>query len=87
MPRIGIKRARSSPPRAVEKPDPHMDLLKECASDIEVRIPTLEHKINVLRNNAHVMKDVEKMADAMEWEKNMLIGRLARIKIVLSAKE
>jgi hypothetical protein len=30
------------------------------------------------------MKDVEKMADAMEWEKNMLIGRLERIKIVIS---
>ena len=87
----GIKRARSSPPSVVEKPDLRADLrfelLKECASDIEVRIPTLEHKINVLRNNAHLMKDIDKMADAMEWEKNMLIGRLERIKIVLSAKE
>jgi hypothetical protein len=89
MPRVGIKRARSSPSRpsrpsqSTEKPDLRMELLKECASDIEVRIPTLEHKINVLRNNKHVMKDMDKMADAMEWEKDMLIGRLERIKGLL----
>jgi hypothetical protein len=84
MPRIGIKRARSTPPRPVEKPNPHVEMLKECASDIEYRIPTLEHKINVLRTNAHVMKDVDKMADAAEWEKNILVGRLERIKALLA---
>jgi hypothetical protein len=78
------KRVRSTPPSIGKKPGRAAEMLKECASDIEFRIPTLEHKISVLRNNAHVMPEVQKMADAMEWEKGILTGRLVRIQEILA---
>ena len=82
------KRVRSSPPsvRATvdEKPNPYRALLEECKADVELRIPSIEFRLGILKKNTGLVPDLSRSIQAMEWEKQTLEARLSRINAVLS---
>lgn len=85
------KRVRSSPPvtrltTQEMKPNPYRELLEEYKSEVEYRIPLMDYRLGVLRKNLEVLPDLKRSIESMEFEKQTLIGRLARINAVLDAK-
>jgi Tfp pilus assembly protein PilN len=52
---------------------------------MEFRISNLEFRIGVLNKHIELVSDLKKTIEAMEWEKQTLMNRLAKINAVLDS--